>query len=480
MRKPSFPFLSVLCLWLAAVGCPGRSTTDRPPSLQLRVLRIPAADQPAYKRDEYLHLVANRANVTANPDSQFWRALRYYFIDRNSSVILTANVKVNGRQFGLFPLYTLKTSTSSYTASAVNNLPLAAPLRLQDADDFSINLSLVEVTQDHEEQLLKLLKGVSSTASSLPVSTVVPGGEAAFDVMTSVAQAVQILGKPQDVALEVEEHVNPLWSAAYLVILPAQDIERFRADQNRLLSADWVPRGDDPTFVALRVDRKQELFTPDLALGPGSPIRDKVSRYVNELKATGDDEKISTCRRLRAYLQTELGLNSRDETAVVLGAMREGGYDPDRSRAHLRGCLTAEDIDTARRAGFRWGSCTDSIACRQALAFADAWVGRKSFQGIATAPLSWYDHLFGNGNRRDDDPSALAEDLTLFPNYALPTLESEGTASLIGFIARPGSEARKARVIFSATADGRIGRIDLCDATTVTAACVGVPVPAPH
>ena len=69
------------------------------------------------------------------------------------------------------------------------------------------------------------------------------------------------------------------------------------------------------------------------------------------------EEKIGTCRRLRAFLQTELGLNSRDETAVVLGAMREGGYDPDRSRAHLRGCLTSEDIESARRAGFRWGSC---------------------------------------------------------------------------------------------------------------------------
>ena len=238
-----------------------------------------------------------------------------------------------------------------------------------------------------------------------------------------------------------------------------------------------MPLPDDPTFVALRVDRKEELFTPDLALGPGSPIREKVSRYVNELKATGDDEKIGTCRRLRAFLQTELGLNSRDETAVVLGAMREGGYDPDRSRAHLRGCLTSEDIDSARRAGFRWGSCADSTACRLALAFADAWVGRKSFQGIATAPISWYDHLFETGARHDDDPSALAEDLTLFPNYALPTLESEGTASLIGYISRPGSEARKARVIFSATTDGRIGRIDLCDATSVVAACLGVAVP---
>ena len=224
--------LACLCALLLTFGCPGTgSKGDRPPSLQLRVLRIPAADQPPYRRDQYVHLVANRSNVTSNPDSPFWHALRWYFVDRNSSVILTANVKVNGRQFGLFPLYTLKTSTASYTATAVNNLPLAAPLRLQDADDFSIHLSLVEVTQDHEEQLLKLLKGVSSTASSLPVSTVVPGGEAAFDVMTSVAQAVQILGKPQDVALEVEEHVNPLWGAAYLVILPAQDIERFRADQ---------------------------------------------------------------------------------------------------------------------------------------------------------------------------------------------------------------------------------------------------------
>ena len=468
----------LLFLSLLIAGCPrSGSQGDRPPSLQLRVIKIPAAEQPPYRRDQYLHLVANRANVTSNPDSAFWRALRFYFVDRNSSVILTADVKMNGRQFGLFPLYTLKTSTASYTAAAVNNLPLAAPMRLQDADDFSIHLSLVEVTQDHEEQLLKLLRGVSSTASALPVSTVVPGGEAAFDVMTSVAQAVQILGKPQNVALEVEDHVNPLWGAAYLVILPAQDIERFRADQERLMSPDWVPRPDDPTFVTLRVDRKDQLFTPDLALGPSSPIREKVSRYVNELKATGDDDKVGTCRRLRAFLQTDLGLNSKDETAVVLGAMREGGYDPDRSRAHLRGCLSSEDIDAARRDGFHWGSCNDSTACRLALAFADAWVSRKPFGSVAATPLSWYDHLFEPGTRRDDDPVRLAEDLTLFPNYALPTLESEGTASLIGYVARAGSEARKARIVFSATADGRIGRLDLCDATAVSAECVGVAPP---
>lgn len=472
----------MLGLALLASGCPMGRHSGPAPALQLRVLTVPATESQAYRRDQYLHLVAYRANVTGNPDSEFWRALRWYFVDRNSSVILTADVKMNGRAFGLFPLYSLKTSTASYNAAAINNLPLAAPLRLQEADDFSIHLSLIEVTQDHEEQLLRLLKGVSTTASALPVSTVVPGGEAAFDVMTSLMQAVQILGKPKNVALEVEDHVNPLWKASYLVIVPTQDIEGFRADQARLLSPDWDARPDDPTFVALRVDRKDQLFTPDLALGPSSPIRDKVSGFVRELKTVGDDEKVSVCRRLRSFLQTDLGLNAKDETAVVLGAMREGGYDPDRSRAHLRGCLSSDDIDAARRAGFRWGSCSDSTPCRLALGFADAWVGRKPLSGIAASPTSLYDHLFGSGTRRDDDPVGLTEDLTLFPNYALPSPEAAGTASLVGYLARAGGEARKARIVFCVSGEGegaRIDRIDLCDATTPPEACTGVVAPAP-
>ena len=55
----------VLGLALLAAGCPMGGPHGGPaPALQLRVLTVPATESQPYRRDQYLHLVAYRANVT--------------------------------------------------------------------------------------------------------------------------------------------------------------------------------------------------------------------------------------------------------------------------------------------------------------------------------------------------------------------------------------------------------------------------------
>src|SRR4029077_20434805 len=179
----------------------------------------------------------------------------------------------------------------------------------------------------------------------------------------------------------------PLWETARLELVPVSDLKRFDKERDRLLDPDTVPRDDDPTFVIIDVQRRDRLYDPNLVLNEPSPIRQKIGTFLDEMREGGNVEKVKSCRRLRRYLRTTVGVNTADETAIVLAAMRETGDNPERSQAHLDGCLSDQDIRTARAAGFRWGSCSTSTACEVARAFAEAWFARRSLTTLSAAPL---------------------------------------------------------------------------------------------
>ena len=62
-------------------------------------------------------------------------------------------------------------------------------------------------------------------------------------------------------------------------------------------------------------------------------MRGKITFFLDEMREGTDAEKMKSCRRLRRFLRTAVGVNPADETTVVLAALRETGYDPDRSQA---------------------------------------------------------------------------------------------------------------------------------------------------
>jgi hypothetical protein len=443
---------------------------DEPPALVVRT--VPVA-HPAYRPEEYLQPIAARVHVAPPRDSAFWRAVGSYFVNRSTSAILTVGMQVNGQTVGVLPLATVKTASDAVTREVKENQPLAPPLRLQRGDQVTIQASLVEASADNETRIVNAAKTVGSVAS-LPVSTMAPGGGAALDLAGQFWQLARAAGKPQDVTIKREGGLDrPLWEVERIELVPAADLARFDEERGRLLDPAVVLRDDDPTFVDIRIERRDHLYDPTLVLADSSPIRGKITFFLDEMREGNDLEKIKSCRRLRRFLRTSVGVNPADETTIVLAALRETGYDPDRSQAHLQGCLTDQDVRTARAAGFRWGSCESSAPCRLARVFAETWFARGSLVPITVAPLAVYDRVGGAGAREDVDPGAFVELFELQPSWDTPVPDSESTASFRGTVARDG-EAHPARVqisvTFDAAADPRVTRVDLCD-PTAAASC---------
>ncbi|MCI0636462.1 MAG: hypothetical protein L0206_21470, partial [Actinobacteria bacterium] len=276
----------------------------------------------------------------------------------------------------------------------------------------------------------------------------------------------------------------PLWAVERIEIVPTAELGAFEDERDRLLDPARVLRDDDPTFVVLRVERRSRLYQPDLVLVEPSPMRGKVSHFLDEMREGSDLGKAKSCRRLRRYLRTSVGVNAPDETAIVLATMRETGYDPDRSRAHLDGCLSNEDIRAAVRSGFQWGSCESTAPCRLARTLADAWFSRRSIVQLTTAPLAVYDRVFTAGDREDIDPGAFVELFALQPSWETPVAESDTTAAFVGNVAR-GGQTRPARVRLSVSYDAggqaspRITRVDLCDPAATTPECASSSPPGP-
>src|SRR5262249_41791897 len=166
------------------------------------------------------------------------------------------------------------------------------------------------------------------------------------------------VGKPQAVTLPRDGGLDRhLWELDRIELVPAADLARFDANREQLLDPKHLLADDDPTFVVIRVDRRSRLYDPALVLVDPSPMRAKVAFFLDEMREGNDAEKTKSCRRLRRFLRTDVGVNPPDETAVVIAVLHEAGYDPDQSQASRDGCLTDEDLRTAPGAGCRWGSC---------------------------------------------------------------------------------------------------------------------------
>ncbi len=490
MGRPRVPRLRValqaplvLAAAVAALACARRATPPAPtgdqPALVLRT--VPARDG-QYRPEEYLQLVATRVHVAGPQQSAFWRAVGSHFVSRASSAILTVGVQVNGQSVGVAPLATLKTASGAVTREVKENQPLAPPLRLQRGDQLTLQASLVEASEENETRLVQAAKTAGSVAS-LPVSTVVPGGGAAFDLAAQFWQLARAAGTPQDVTVKREGGLDrPLWEVERIELVPAADLARFEAARDRLLDPAQTLADDDPTFVELRVVRRTHLYDPNLVLVDPSPMRGKVAFFLEEMQEGGDVDKMQSCRRLRRFLRTQVGVNAADETTVVLAALRETGFDPDRSQVDRTGCLSDQDVRAARAAGLRWGSCDASAPCGLARAFAETWFARRSLVAIAAAPLAVHDHVGGTGTREDVDPGAFLELFELQPSWEAPAGESDSTASFRGVVARDG-QPRPARVRVSVTyvaqAAPRITRVDLCDPAAAPQACGAAAPPVP-
>lgn len=459
-------WLVVPLLLGVAIGCHRSAGTSadptRPPELLLRTVPAPQARHAA---DEYIQLVVERVHIARSQEPSPWWSPRRYLRERATRTLLTISVQLNGQTIGVLPVAALETRGGALVREVKEQQPLTPPVRLQRGDEITLQASLVDTTEESATRFMDLAQTIGGTAA-LPVSTAVPGGSVAVDLAAQLWQLVRATGRPQELTLKREGGLDrPLWAVERIEIVPSADRERFDAERARLLDPAQPLRDVDPTFVALRVVRRSRLYDPELVLVEPSPMRTKIAHFLDELREGTDAEKIKTCRRLRRFLRTTVGVTAPDETAVVLAAMRESGYDPDRSRAHVEGCLTDEDIRAALRAGFRWGSCEASAPCRLARLMAEAWFERRSLAALTVAPLAVYDHLFASGEREDIDPGEFLELFRLEPGWESPRAESAESALFAGTVVRDGA-VRSARLRVSIAWDSegagpRIARLDL-------------------
>ena len=321
--------LLVTILTALAIGCARRSepppdppaAADGSPEIALRA--VPAPDRP-YDPEEYLQLVARRVHVAAPKRSAFWRAVGSRFVSRSTSAILTVGVQVNGQTVGVLPLATVKVSSGNVTREVKANQPLTPPLRVQRGDQVTLQASLVEATEEAETRLVNATKTAGSLAS-LPVSTAVPGGGAAFDLAGQFWQLARAAGKPQDVTLKREGGLDrpavgdgpPRAGAGERPQALRQGARSPARSRHRAARRRSDLRGSSTSSAATG------CYDPNLVLNEPSPIRQKIAIFLDEMREGGNVEKVKSCRRLRRYLRTTVGVNTDRR-------------DGDRARRHAR------------------------------------------------------------------------------------------------------------------------------------------------
>ena len=173
------PLALLVCLVAAGAGCSRHAEqTAPPPSGPQLVVRTVPAERARYNPDEYVQLVATRVHVSRQQRSAFWQSVGAYLrgpLDQRDP----DRGRAGERQDASAPCPSPPSRRRRRAASRETSRRTSrSPRRFacSSSDQVTLQASLVEATEDTETKLVNAAKTIGG-AASLPVSTVVPGGE---------------------------------------------------------------------------------------------------------------------------------------------------------------------------------------------------------------------------------------------------------------------------------------------------------------
>jgi hypothetical protein len=393
--------------------------------------------------DFYYRLSFVYSNVRNDPDDSFWKSVRSFFVDEDSKIVFQVQQEVlsgaksvvkASKVLGLFDK-----SEELVSSDVAYEEQLVPARRFQNSDRVKIRVSLSEVTKERASAVREVISQLSN------VPLVSSFSQGALTTLSTVLDTLTGLtsdaGTRQKVATYTLHGTNALANVGHVAVVATGDDGKF---QSLASNPDNLPKtinefnvadkSNLPSYVLLRVDAIDSLYSPTQIISQDSPVRPLIQNQLEAMRnAEKTIEKAQKCVELRSAANYLGPLSSLDEGYAAMAALAAANYNPDQSAHHENeGCLTFQEIEHAKAKypAFRIGTCLSS-KCRVANQFMNQWLQNRS-SGVAANNISWTAVLDGKLIQGFGDESAFRSELQLRRRWGDLKAEDSTTYQALG------------------------------------------------
>lgn len=376
--------------------------------------------------DHYYWLEYVYSNVAYNDDDSFWKKVRSVFVDNDKKIVFQIQQEILAGDKPLVKaskILSVFDRNEELIGSDIRYRDtIITGRRFQNSDRIRIRASLSEVTKERAATLKLVIDGLNA----VPLVTSLTQGylTVASTIIDTITGVTSGPSETRKIGTYTIHGVAELAETEYIAIVAKGDEEKFRILINNPDSIPKTPnelnaadRSRLPSMVLMKVQFKNSLYSPTQILSVNSPVRPLIENDIKAIAAAQNNyDKAKQCVQLRSALRYLGPLTSLDEGYAAMAALKEAGYDPERTVHHENvGCLTYQEIEDARAAGFEWGNC-NSVSCRVAKQFINNWVfGRDS--GVSADLINWEAVLGGDVIDGSGNESQLRQALKLRRRY---------------------------------------------------------------
>jgi hypothetical protein len=346
------------------------------------------------KGEYYIRFIARYANLRKDKEkNKLWSALVELLKGKEhpkALVIASAGYKGSKEdvQAGRI-LLSLNPENEEYDDSLISyNKPLLPPMRVSNFNQLNLVIDIKQSTVREPAMFAKIL----NTATSVPMLNEAAMGKLslATDLLNVITAAIpEEKGHRLVADIDIETR-DKLFATKRIVVFPSSELGEIEAlngnypESKADFTADQLE--NYPSMIVIDVEKRRRLVEDAKTLfNETNPLAEDLEAMTKALeKFTNNEEKLNYCKNImRPYIENTLGLNTEDSAIAVVMTMWRGGFDPDKTGAHLRipGCFDHNDLELARLCGGNPGSCT-STDCKATFNFMQRWAAFSELSGV--------------------------------------------------------------------------------------------------
>lgn len=350
--------------------------------------------------DNYYWITFLYSNVSQSDDDSFWQDVRNIFVDDDNEVVFQIQQEVSSGGRSIVKagsVLSIFSNTQDLVSTDVAyGKKLIPERRFQNSDSITVRASLSEVSRERAS----ILRSILGSVEQVPLVNSFTNGTltVASNVIDSLTEVTKGPGEKRQIGRYTIQGADALSKTGYIAIVSNEDKDKFA---KLAKNPSGIPKTLDalnntdkntlPSFVLLKINASNSLYSPNLILTSQSPIRSLIKNDIDAIKnAKGNSAKAEQCRRLRATLRYLGPLSSLDEGYAAMAAMKDAKYNPEASAEHENlGCLTYQEIENAKQRypAFKWGPCRTQ-RCSAAKSFVNLWLKNKP-SSASSDTITW-------------------------------------------------------------------------------------------
>ena len=380
--------------------------------LSYKIVRDDTDWTQARKGEYYIRFIARYANLRKDEQhGGLWTALVELLKGKaHPRALVIASAGYRGSrdevQAGRI-LLSLNPESQEYDDSLISyNKPLLPPMRVSNFNQLNL---VIEVRQSKVREPALFVE-ILNSAGRVPMLNEAAMGQLslAADLLNAITSVIPEEKGHRLVADIDMETRDTLFATKRIVVFPASEQAQIEALNGRYPASKADVTADQletlPSMIVIDVEKRRRLIEDAKTLfSATNPMSKPLQECAHDLKKFNNEDKLKYCRHImRPYVEDILGLNTEDSAIAVVMTLWRGGFDPDRTGAHLRfpGCFDHNDLELTRLSGGKVGSCT-STDCRATFNFMQHWAAFGELQGLLAEKVRVRNNLGDTGTSQE-------------------------------------------------------------------------------